>query len=119
MLKNIPTQFLIVAMSLLLTCSDLFAQTRIHFAKGRTSATVSGSIAKNVSKCFVLGTRQGQELAGTVSSRSGKVQFPWESGATSYKGGTSYHTITNGGDDEVCIENTGNTTTFTLTVSIH
>jgi hypothetical protein len=105
---------------LVLTTSQVSAsgQARVRFAKGRTSATVSGAIARNATKCFVLGTRQGQSLAGTLSSRSGKVQFPWHSGAGAYKGGTSYNTITDGGDEQLCIENLGKATTFTLTVSI-
>lgn len=94
------------------------SQTRVRFAKGRTSTTLSGSIAKNSTKCFVLGTRSGQTLEATLSSRTGKVQFPWESGTSPNKGGTSYSNVTDGGDAELCIENTGKPTTFTLTVSI-
>jgi hypothetical protein len=93
-------------------------QTRIHFPKGKTSTTVSGSLDKDGSKCFVLGTRKGQLLEGRLSSRNGKVQFPWESGTSSYKGGTKYSKVTDGGDEQLCIENNGNATTFSLTVSI-
>lgn len=112
--------FLTVAAVLGLTAIQLLAvgQTRIHFARGRTSTTVSGRIAGNSTKCFVLGTREGQSLEGTLSSGSGKVQFPWHSGAGSYKGGTSYSTVSDGGDEELCIENNGKVTSFTLTVSI-
>ncbi len=103
---------------LLATQFSAIAQTRIRFVKGRTSATVSGGLARNASKCFVLGTRQGQSFEGRLRSRNGKVQFPWHSGAGSYKGGTSYSDVANGGDKELCIENTGNATTFSLTISI-
>ncbi len=119
MLKKSAVQFSMLAMVWLITCPELFAQTRIHFVKGRTSATVSGSIVRNGYKCFVLKTREGQSLDATVSSRSGKVQFPWASGAGYYKGGTSHSRVTSGGDEELCIENGGNATTFTLTISVH
>lgn len=118
MLKTVTVNSFVLATALLLTGPRTSAQTRIHFAKGRTSATVSGSVARNGSKCFLLGTRQGQSLEGRLRSRSGNVQFPWHSGAGSYKGGTRYSKVTDGGDEEVCIENTGGATTFTLTVSV-
>lgn len=92
MLKKITVQILVATLFLLFTRFN-FAQTRIRFAKGRSSATVSGSIAENGSKCFILGTREGQSLEGRLRSRSGKVQFPWHSGAGSYKGGTSYSKV--------------------------
>lgn len=52
--------FLTVAAVLGLTAIQLLAlgQTRIHFAKGRTSTTVSATIARGSTKCFVLGTRR-------------------------------------------------------------
>lgn len=121
MLKRIVTKTLPFLILLGLTNPNLLAQTRIRFAKGRTSATVSGSITKNHNyKCFILGTRQGQEIRGNVSSQNGTVQFPWYSGAQGYEGGgtTHYSKLANGGDETICIENFGKTTTFLLTISI-
>jgi len=37
------------------TCVQLGAQTRIKFAKGRSSATVPGSIGPNARRTYVLG----------------------------------------------------------------
>jgi hypothetical protein len=101
--------------------ASLLAQnaTRVKFAKGKSAATVSGTIGKMKSKCFVLSTREGQQISAYVKSKSGKVQFPLYFGASPYKGGTSYEWVTNDGDSEVCIENLSKiSTTFTITISV-
>lgn len=59
-----------------------FADTRIRFAKGRTSATVTGRVAAGGRVCYFAGARAGQQFTATVSSRSGKVAI-FESGETS------------------------------------
>lgn len=53
---------------------DLSAQTtRIRFARGRTSASVSGTIARYGGRTFVLSARYGQYLSANVSSSNGCV----------------------------------------------
>lgn len=94
------------------------AQTRIRFKRGASSATVSGTLEKNASKCFVLEAREGQLIDARLRSRSSKVQFPLYFCAGPYKGGTSYSTMTYDQDNEICIENTGKAATFSLIVSI-
>jgi hypothetical protein len=89
-----------------------FADTRIRFAKGRTSATVSGRIGSGGRVCYVAAARAGQQLTATISSRSGKVRI-FESGETSY----SYE-FEQGGDQSVCVDNLAGSTTYSLTVSI-
>lgn len=97
---------------LLAVCSEVSAQTRIRFARNRTSASVSSTIGGNSSRTFVLGARYGQSLSATVSSRNGCVVFG--NGATS----TSY--ITRGGNNFLYLRNNcGRMTSFTLTVSIN
>lgn len=88
------------------------ADTRIKFAKGRTSATVSGRVANGGRVCYFAGARAGQRFTATVSSRSGKVVI-FESGETSYS-----YDIETGGDQSVCVDNLSRATTYTLTVSI-
>jgi hypothetical protein len=88
------------------------ADTRIRFAKGRTSATVSGRVARGGRVCYVAGARTGQQLTATISSRSGKVRI-FESGETSY----SYE-VEQSGDQSVCVDNLVGATTYSLTVSI-
>jgi hypothetical protein len=89
-----------------------FADTRIRFARGRTSATVSGRVASGGRVCYVAGARTGQQVTATISSRSGKARI-FESGETSY----SYE-VEQGGDQSVCVDNLAGATTYSLTVSI-
>ncbi len=109
---------LVVVLVLTAIQSSVLAQTRIRFTKGRTSSTVSGRIAKDSSKCFVLGTKEGQFLDAVLRSPSNKIQFPFAFGAGPEKGGKSYSKTTGDGDEKVCIENYGNAATFSLTISI-
>lgn len=89
-----------------------FANTRIRFAKGRTSATVTGRIATGGRVCYFAGARAGQQFTATISSRSGKVRI-FESGETSYP-----YEVEIGGDQSVCVDNLAEATTYSLTVSI-
>lgn len=93
-------------------CFEVAAQTRVKFAKGRTSATVSGSAAAYGNRTYVLGARYGQYLSANVSSRSDCVKF--NNGATS----TSF--VTRNGDNYLYLSNRcGRSVSFTLTVSIN
>jgi hypothetical protein len=88
------------------------AQTRIRFARGRTSATVSGSVLGGGERTYVLGARRGQYLSGNVSSRNGCVKFT--------DGATSVGFTTDAGDNILSITNyCSRRTTFTMTVSIN
>ena len=91
---------------------SVLADTRIRFARGRTSATVSGRVGSGGRICYVAGARAGQQLTATISSRSGKVRI-FESGETSY----SYE-IEQSGDQSICVDNLAGATTYSLTVSI-
>ncbi|MEQ1763762.1 MAG: hypothetical protein ABL984_11520 [Pyrinomonadaceae bacterium] len=89
-----------------------FADTRIRFAKGRTSATVTGRVANGGRICYFAGAKVGQQFTATVSSRSGKVVI-FESGETSYA-----YEVEVRGDQSVCVDNLAGSTTYSLTVSI-
>ena len=104
----------LIAVLAIVAFSNVFAlaDTRIRFAKGRTSATVSGKISRGGRVCYVAGARSGQQLNATISSRTGKVMI-FESGETSY----SYE-VEQSGDQSVCVDNLAGATTYTLTVSI-
>ena len=105
----------VVAVSVVLTAifvSDASSQTRIRFARGRTSASVAGYLAGNEIRAFVLAARNGQQLTANVSSGNGCVKFVGE--------GTSQDFTTSGGDNGLRIINDcGRRTNFTLTVSVH
>lgn len=88
------------------------AQTRIRFARGRTSATVSSTVAGNAQRKYVLGARAGQTLSANISSRNGCVVLGNQQTSTSYS--------TDQGDNIIDVFNNCKTaTSFTLTVSIY
>jgi hypothetical protein len=92
--------------------TDSFADIRIRFARGRTSATVTGSVKKGGRVCYMAGARRGQTMNAVISSKTGKVMI-FESGETSYS-----LEVERSGDQSVCVDNIGGATRYTLTVSI-
>lgn len=115
MLKKIGLKILVLAMIGVMSSTDLLAQTRIRFAKGRSSSTVSGSLAAGATRGFVLGARRGQTLSATLSSGNGKCDFTQgDLHDTQY---SQY--VDRNGDVYISIDNHGRSATrFTLTVSI-
>lgn len=113
-LMNISKFFKLSVTLILIAAAALntFADFRIRFAKGRSSATVSGRVSTGGRVCYMAGARSGQLFTATVSSRSGNVRI-FESGETSYS-----FEVEVSGDQSVCVDNIGRTTTYTLTVSI-
>jgi hypothetical protein len=99
------------AIAVMLSVSG-FADTRIRFAKGRSSAAVGGRISTGGRVCYVAGARAGQTLTATITSTSGKVMI-FESGDTSYT-----YTVETTGDQSVCADNIGQATRYVLSVSI-
>lgn len=96
---------------LLVSGSDVLGQTRIRFARGTTSTSVSGTLSGGDTRTYVLSARYGQTLSANVSSRNGCVTF--QNGATS----ASYTTIS--GNNHLYVGNgCGRETSFTLTISI-
>ena len=92
--------------------AEMSAQTRVRFARGRTSATVSGQIGGAAGRSYVLGARRGQVLSGNISSKNGCVKFAG--------GSTSLSIVTEAGDNYVRITNScSRMTSFTMTVSIN
>ncbi len=53
--------------------SAVFSQTRVRFARGRTSTTVSGTLSGFGSRSYVVGASRGQTMTVRVSSNSGRV----------------------------------------------
>lgn len=94
---------------------ELFAQTRIRFALGRSSATVLGTIPAKSNRYFVVGAKSGQYAVVSVNNRSLKIftdEAPkGESGNSSFD--------TNSGDNEFGIHNpTNRVISYSLTISI-
>ena len=111
-MKKLIVKLLVVMMVVLSVSETGFADIRIRFARGRTSATMSGRIGTGGRVCYVANARAGQTITATVSSRSGQVRI-FESGETSYQTEVEYS-----GDQSVCVDNLRGATTYSLTVSI-
>ncbi|HEY8560902.1 MAG TPA: hypothetical protein VIL74_11060 [Pyrinomonadaceae bacterium] len=115
MLKKFGVKMLILAMIGLMAANDALAQARIRFARGRSSASVSSSIAAGGSRTYVLGARSGQTLNATLSCGNGNCDFgEGERHDTSY---SEY--VDRNGDVYITVHNHGRrATNFTMTVSI-
>ena len=115
MLKKISIYFVMLVTVSLMTSVELYAQQRIRFARGRSSATISGTIPAGANRSFVVGARDGQYARVSVSPRNLRV---WASGTPKGEaGGTEFETYS--GDNEFGIYNpTNRAIRYTLTVSI-
>jgi len=115
MLKKLGVKILVLTMIGVMSSTDLLAQTRIRFARGRSSATLTGSLAAGATRGFVLGARRGQTLTATLSCGNGKCDFTQgDLHDTQY---SEY--VDRNGDMYISIDNHGNRgTNFTMTVSI-
>ncbi len=115
MLKKFGVKFLVLALVCLMAASDTLAQSRIRFARGRTSATLSGTIAADGAREYVLGARRGQTLTAVLSCGNGKCDF-----GEGDMHDTQYSQYVNrNGDVYITIHNHGRRATrFTMTVSI-
>jgi hypothetical protein len=95
--------------------SAAFSQTRIRFARGRTSATVSGSIAGYASRSYVLGASRGQTMTVRVSSNNGDVHV--DLGGNDVGSGTTVE-LRSTDDYIITVHNEGGATRYSLYVAI-
>lgn len=118
--KSLKTLFTCLMSALMFAALDLQAQTktRVRFAKGKSSTTVSGKIARGQTKCLLLATREGQNLHAELSSPTKRVTFTEINGAMASNNDYLKNEATSGGDAEVCIKNRASATTFTLFISV-
>ncbi|HVE59187.1 MAG TPA: hypothetical protein VNB22_20355 [Pyrinomonadaceae bacterium] len=116
MFKKIGVKILVLMMIGVMFTTDSMAQTRVRFAKGRSSATFSGTIRPGSSvRSYVLRAREGQTLTATLSSGNGKCDFT----QGDYEDTQYSQVIEEDGDVTFSIDNHGKrATTFTLTISI-
>jgi len=107
---------LAVTFALMMAVATVTAQprTRVRFKSGQNSTTVTGRLAKDGLKTYVLRASQGQTLTATLSSMNGKVDF-----TQGNLHDTQYSvTVEQTGDVEVMIDNHGGPTNYSLTISI-
>jgi len=114
-MKKITTQILVLTIFLSLAASELFAQTRIRFAKGQTSKTISRIIPESSDDffewLFVVRGQAGQTMTVTVKSRTGKVHF-------TAAGKTEIRRLNDDADNYIALFNDGRATRFWMTVTI-
>lgn len=74
-LKSIAIKSFAIMIVLGMTNSAAFSQgeTRIRFARGRNSSTVSGSLSSGATRAYILRASEGQTMTVRVNSKSGNV----------------------------------------------
>lgn len=96
---------------ILFSMADAMAQTRIRFAKGRTSTSVKGTLGSLGERDFILRAFAGQYLSANVSSSGGCIKFSTIETAQAYR--------TDDGDNWLKLMNMcRRSASFTMTVSI-
>ena len=84
-MKRLITVSMLSLMFLAYLPEDASAQTRVRFARGRTSTTLTGTLSGPYGeRDFVLSASAGQYLAATVSSSGGCVKFSTVSTSQAY-----------------------------------
>jgi hypothetical protein len=122
MLKNVGFKVLITAMIIVSLASDSLAQTRIRFGRGRSAATVSGTVAPGAVREYVINVGRGQTM--TVQTTSGNNRLDLEiSGRNGHMAwgdnGFAEVEIDRTGDHYITIKNSGRRATrFNLTVTV-
>lgn len=118
-LNSIVKAFAIKTFAVLLligmTDSVAFSQTRIRFARGRSSTTLAGSLSAGGSRNYVLRASAGQTMTVRVTSRSGDVSV--ELGGNDVGTGD---TVELRSTDEyiITVRNDGGATSYSLYVAI-
>ncbi len=115
MIKKISVSFVMLVMILLMTGAELYAQNRIRFARGRSSATVSGTIPAGSNKTFVVGARYGQIARVSVSPRNLQI---WSNAAPKGESGSSSFETNNGNNVFGLYNPSNRPIRFTMTISI-
>jgi hypothetical protein len=114
--KSLVIKGFAVLMIIGMTDSAAFSQTRVRFARGRTSATLSGTLSGDGSRSYVLGASRGQTMTVRVSSGSGRVWV--DIGGNDMGKGTSVE-LRSTDDYIITVHNeTGSATKYSLYIGI-
>lgn len=121
MKKFIGIKILAAALILATLATDSMAQARISFARGKSSATVTGTIAAGAKRDYVLTAKEYQTMTIRVTSGNGDVLFEASDVHGSFGDYDDYAQIETdaSGNHWITLENMGNRSSkFTMTVSI-
>jgi len=123
MLKKFGFKFVVIAViALSLVTDSLAAQTRIRFASGATSKTLSGTLAGGGSRSFVIRLAINQEFSVNVSSGNDQISIKVKDvhGPFDEEYGNFETTTDANGDHYITIRNRGRrSTNYTMTVSAY
>jgi hypothetical protein len=122
MKKHIGIKLLAMALILATLATDSMAATRIRFARGKSSATVTGTIPSGATREFVLTAQEYQTMTIRVSSNNDEVTFDASDIHGSFgehEDGYAQFETDASGNHWITLENTGNRATrYTLTVTV-
>ncbi|HMS41585.1 MAG TPA: hypothetical protein PKE69_15240 [Pyrinomonadaceae bacterium] len=123
MLKKFGFKFVVItAIALSLVTDSMAATTRIRFARGASSTSLSGSLTSGGSRSFVVRLGYGQTFSVNVSSGNDEIVIKASDvhGAFNEEYGY-FETETDAeGDHYITIRNTGRRSTrYTMTVSAY
>ena len=113
--KTLIIKSFAVLMIIGMTNSSVFSQTRIRFARGRSSTTVAGRLSAGATRSYILRASAGQTMTVRVTSRSGDVSV--DLGGNDVGTGD---TVELRSTDEyiITVHNNGGATTYSLYVAV-
>jgi hypothetical protein len=121
MKKIIGIKILAIALILVSLTTDTMAQTRIRFARGRSSATLSGTLPSGSTRAYIISVRRNQTMTINVTSGNNNIQLDIDDvdGHIEYGDGYSQIYTNNNGDHWITLKNEGNRVTkYTMTVTV-
>lgn len=96
--------------------SAAFSQTRIRFAKGRSSTTINGTLSSNGNRIYIVNAKRGQRMTLKVKSKV-PIDIYVDDTDGLFDGGTI--DLTFSGDHKISINNENSrSTTYSLYVEI-
>jgi hypothetical protein len=122
MLKIIGLKFIVLVLVVFSVADSSLAQTRIKFARGKSSATVRGTLAADETREFALKVRFGQTLSVRMTPAGNNI----DAEVSNYNGhvfwvenGSGKVVIDENGDYYIVIKNSGRAATrYSLTVTV-
>lgn len=121
MKKLIGIKILAIALILATLTTDTMAQTRIRFARGRSSATFTGTLPSGSTRAYIISVRRNQTMTVNVTSGNNNIQIDVDDvdGHIEYGDGYSQIYTNNNGDHWITLENQGGRVTkYTMTVTV-
>ncbi len=119
MRRNPAARVLTLVIIAALASGVSFAQSRISFKRGRSSATVSGRLAAYTARTYIVRAKEGQTLRLTIKGDVSSEVLP-DAAVPSMSGSADYsdYNLTKTGDYVIQLTAGEKATSFTMTVSI-